>query len=62
MTNGLLKKKLQIHFRDHINNFRKVSNELEIFKDKNIMKYIDEEFELFKDLKEYISRIFLINS
>jgi len=51
------KKKLESQFKNHVKQFRKFDNydKLEIIEDKNIMKYIDEEFKLFKDLREYIS-------
>lgn len=54
------KKKLESQFQNHVKQFRKFDNydKLEIIKGKNIMKYIDEEFKLFKDLREYISHDF----
>ncbi|WP_407421248.1 PIN domain-containing protein [Methanobrevibacter sp.] len=60
--NGFIenKKKLESQFQNHVKQFRKFDNydKLEIIKGKNIMKYIDEEFKLFKDLREYISHHF----
>ena len=53
-------KELPSQFYNHVKQFRKFDsyNKLEIINDKNIMKYIDEEFELFKDLRDYISKEF----
>jgi len=53
-------KELQDEFKNHLTNFRKhdIYNELVIIKNKNINSYINMEFKLFTDLKEYISNNF----
>ena len=51
---------LQNIFSNHLKNFNNhdVYNNLEIKKSKNINSYIDEEFKLFTDLKDYIPNNF----
>ena len=51
---------LQEEFKDYLTNFRKygIYNKLLIIKNKNINSYINDEFELFTDLKDYISNNF----
>lgn len=53
-------KELQDEFKNHLTNFRKhdIYNDLVIIKNKNINSYINTEFKLFTDLKEYIANNF----
>lgn len=53
-------KELQDEFRNHLTSFRKhdIYNDLVIIKNKNINSYINTEFKLFTDLKEYIANNF----
>lgn len=51
---------LQDEFKNHLTSFRKcdIYNDLVIIKNKNINSYINTEFKLFTDLKEYIANNF----
>ena len=53
-------KELQDEFKNHLTSFRKhdIYNDLVIIKNKNINSYINTEFKLFTDLKEYIANNF----
>ena len=53
-------KELQDEFKNHLTNFRKhdIYNDLMIISNKNINSYINTEFKLFTDLKEYITNNF----
>lgn len=60
--NGFSKniKELQDEFKNHLTSFRKqdIYNDLVIINNKNINSYINTEFKLFTDLKEYIANNF----
>lgn len=53
-------KELQDEFKNHLASFRQrdIYNDLVIIKNKNINSYINTEFKLFTDLKEYIANNF----
>lgn len=53
-------KELQYEFKNHLASFRKhdIYNDLVIIKNKNINSYINTEFKLFTDLKDYIANNF----
>lgn len=54
------KNKLKSQFSNHVNRFRKFEgyDKLEIINNQNIMNYIDEEFKLFRLLREYLENNF----
>ena len=54
------KNELKSQFSNHVNKFRKFDgyDKLEIINNQNIMNYIDEEFKLFKLLRDYLENNF----